>query len=110
MESTQKKKIVLRFLLAFALTLALTVSAAAGNWDDFRITRDLQDRTIHYNERFTLSVEVNVPEGAQVEYQWYVWEQLMGNEEESPIKKRNGIRAAFCSRRFLLSADLFFKL
>ena len=58
-------------LLTFALALSLALpTMAAVNWDDFRITKQPQGLTIKEGESFTLSVGVNVPDGAEVVYQW----------------------------------------
>ena len=65
-------KRLLAVLLTLALALALALPAmAAVNWNEFRIISHPQDITIRHGESFTLSVEVNVPEGVEVEFQWY---------------------------------------
>jgi hypothetical protein len=71
-------------LLAVALTLALALSLAlpamaAVDWTEFKITKQPQDLTIKYGDSFTLSVEVAVPEGVEVEYQWYYRDGSSGN-------------------------------
>jgi len=71
----KKAKRILSALLTLALALALALTlalpaAAAVNWDDFRITKQPQNLTIKSGDSFTLSVEVNVPAGVVVEYQW----------------------------------------
>jgi len=63
---------LLSVLLAFALTLSFALPALAINWDDFRITKQPQGLTVLDGDSFTLSVEVQFPAGAVVEYQWYV--------------------------------------
>jgi len=55
--------------MALAIGLALPAIAAV-NWDDFRITKQPQDLTIKHGDSFTLSVEVNIPDGVEVEYRW----------------------------------------
>jgi len=62
--------------LALALTLALPTMAAV-DWDEFRITARYLNGTrfssilIKQGDSFTLSVEVNVPDGIdEVTYQW----------------------------------------
>ena len=71
-----KRLLAALLALALALTLALPAMAAAGpqsavNWDEFYIITQPQSQTIAHGESFTLSVEVNVPEGVTwVEYQW----------------------------------------
>ena len=65
-----KKLLALMLTLVLALTLALPAMAEV-DWDEFRITAQPQDLTIIYGDSFTLSVEVNVPDGVEVEYQWY---------------------------------------
>ena len=41
------------------------------NWDEFIITKQPQHQEIRSKAKFTLEVEVNIPEGVEVEYQWY---------------------------------------
>ena len=65
-----KRMLAVTLTLALALSLALP-AAAAVDWNDFRITKQPQNLTIKYGESFMLSVEVNVPAGVEVEYQWY---------------------------------------
>ena len=68
MKSTKKPlALLLTLALAFALVLPAT---AAVDWSEFRITKQPQNLTIKQGDSFTLSVEVNVPEGFEVEYQW----------------------------------------
>ena len=62
-------------MLATLLTLALALgwalpTMAAVNWDEFRITKQPEGMTIKHGESFTLSVEVNVPDGVEVTYRW----------------------------------------
>jgi len=58
--------------LAFALAIGLALpTMAAVDWDDFRITKQPQGLTIKQGDSFTLSVEANIPDGVEVEYQWY---------------------------------------
>jgi len=65
-------KRMLAMVLTFALALSLALPAmAAVDWNDFRITKQPQNLTIKQGESFTLSVEVNVPVGVEVEYQWW---------------------------------------
>jgi len=65
-------KHILAVFLALVLTLGLALPAmAAVNWDAFMFTQRPKDITIKYGDSFTLSAEVRVPEGAEVEYQWY---------------------------------------
>ena len=65
-------KRMLAMVLTFALALSLALPAmAAVNWSDFRITKQPKDKIIKYGDSLTLSVEVNVPAGVEVEYQWY---------------------------------------
>jgi len=68
--------------LALALTLALP-AAAAVDWNEFRITKQPQDMTIKYGDSFTLSVEVDVPDGVEVEYQWYRGSKIEGATDSS---------------------------
>ena len=66
-----KKLLALLLVLLLAFSIALPATAAV-DWDEFRIiTQSPQDITVPYNESFSLTVMVNVPEGAQVQYQWY---------------------------------------
>jgi hypothetical protein len=58
-------------LLTFTLALSFALPAmAAVNWDEFRIANQPQDLTIKHGDSFTLSVEVNVPDGVELEYRW----------------------------------------
>jgi len=64
-------KRMLAVLLTLALALSLGLPAvAAVDWNEFRITKQPENMTIKQGDSFTLSVEVNVPEGMEVEYQW----------------------------------------
>ena len=65
-----KKWLAALLVFAMALTLALPAMAAV-DWDDFHIITQTQDLAIKKGESFTLRVEVNVPDGAEVKYQWY---------------------------------------
>ena len=69
-----KRLLALLLALVLALSLALPAMAvspqSAINWDDFYIIRQPQSQTIRYGDSFTLSVEVNVPAGAEVRFQW----------------------------------------
>lgn len=60
----------LALVLTFALALSLALPAAAVNWDEFRIVTQPQSMTVAYGESATLTIEVNVPDGAQVVYDW----------------------------------------
>jgi hypothetical protein len=65
-------KRMLATLLTLALTLALALPAmAAVNWNEFKITKQPQDPKITHGEILTLRVEVNIPEGVEVEYKWW---------------------------------------
>jgi len=44
---------------------------ARVNWNDFYIVAQPEGMTIPYGASFTLSVEVNIPDGVEVAYQWY---------------------------------------
>ena len=71
-------KRMLAFVLALVLLLGFGAVASAEeappaiNWDEFYIiTQPPEEQTIAFGESFTLSVEVNVPEGVtRVTYQW----------------------------------------
>ena len=76
-------KHLLAIFLAFALALALVLPALAVDWDDFLIVTQPQSRTIDEGERFTLSVEVNIPNDVVAEYHWYVVDSL-GNIAAAP--------------------------
>ena len=65
-----KRMLAVVLTVALALSLALPAMATV-NWNEFRITKQPQNLTIKYRDSFTLSVEVNVPAGVEVEYQWY---------------------------------------
>ena len=77
------KKLLARLLtlaLTFALILALAAPAAfaqeaqspsAVNWDDFYVIAKPQSISVPYNAGFTLSVQVNIPKGVEVEYYWF---------------------------------------
>jgi len=64
-------------LLAFLLVLAFGLPAmaiqtqSAVDWDEFYIVKQPQGRNIRKGESFTLSFEVNVPDGVEVEYKWF---------------------------------------
>ena len=69
---------ILALVLTLALALSLALPAMAEgepepevNWDDFTIITQPKDLTIKYGESFTLSVEVNVPDGVAVIYTWW---------------------------------------
>ena len=48
------------------------VTASDVNWDDFYIiTQPPRDLYVKRGESFTLSVEVNIPDGVEVTYEWY---------------------------------------
>jgi len=79
------KRILAAFLtLALALSLALPAMAAV-NWSDFRITKQPQNLTIKHGDSFTLSVKVNVPDGVEVEYQWYGGSNRIKNATASEL-------------------------
>jgi len=76
-------KRMLATLLTLALAFALALPAtAAVNWDEFKITKQPQDLTIKHGDSFTLSIEVAVPAGVEVEYQWYR-SPFAGSENDS---------------------------
>ena len=79
-------KKLLAIVLALALALSLALPTAAVNWDEFQITRKLQDITIKNGDSFTLHVEVNVPEGVEVEYKWSYWTDGVDSGYEKPIE------------------------
>jgi len=64
-----KKLLALLLTLALALPFALPATAAV-DWNEFKITKQPQDPRITHGEILTLSVEVIVPDGVEVEYQW----------------------------------------
>ena len=81
-------------LLTLVLALVLTAPAAFAqeeenqstiNWDDFYIITQPQARkSIYAGESYTLSVEVHIPEGVEVEYRWWSFGHggvLSGNTE-----------------------------
>ena len=69
----REKKKLLALLLTFALAFGLASPAMAEViWDDFIIITQPQDLTVLFGETFTLSVEVNIPDGAKEEYQWFL--------------------------------------
>jgi len=79
-------KRMLAVLLTFALALALALqSMAAVNWDDFRIIRQSPDITIKHGDSFTLYVEVVVPDGVEVEYQWNLGNTRIENATTSEL-------------------------
>ena len=80
-------KHALALLLALALAFGLAMTAFATeeeaeleplalqstvDWSEFRIITNPQDQYVPYGESFTLSVEVNIPDGGEVTYRWYV--------------------------------------
>ena len=69
-----KRLLAMASALALALTLALPAMAAV-NWDDFTIITEPppERQYVKRGESFTLSVEVNIPEGVEVTYQWYAY-------------------------------------
>jgi len=78
-------------ILATLLTLALALSfvlptMAAVNWDEFKITKSPQNLTITNGDSFTLSVEVNVPDGVEVAYQWYTYTDGIDSGSMKPIE------------------------
>jgi len=77
MKHTKK---LLTLLLALALGLGLGAPAAFAqttvDWDDFYILTQPQAAIVPYGSSFTLSVEVNVPEGVKVVS--YVWRPYIG--------------------------------
>jgi len=93
MKRTRKPfALLLALLLALGLAApAMAASAAqAVNWGAFRIIEEPQSQTIPNGESFTLSVEVNIPDGVEVEYQWYWTEprtvfNMSGYKFTSPI-------------------------
>ncbi len=72
-------KKIISIMLSFAMIIAAVPCMAFAdeaeshvNWDDFYFTNQPQYLTTEYGEAFSLSVEVNVPEGAEITgYQWY---------------------------------------
>jgi hypothetical protein len=77
MKHTKK---LLSLLLVFVLAFALAIPAAYAQegeslfvWDEFYIITQPQGKTVPHGESFTLSVEVSVPAGATVTYQWYLF-------------------------------------
>jgi hypothetical protein len=86
----KKTKRILSTLLALVLSFALAFSfalpaAAAVNWDDFRITKQPQNLTIKHGDSFTLSVEVAMPVGADIKYQWYGGSNRIANATASEL-------------------------
>ena len=83
MKSTKR---ILATILILTLALSLAIPAvAAVNWDDFRITKQPHDPKIAHGEILTLSVEVNVPGGVEVEYQWQHFGVDIENSNASEI-------------------------
>ena len=93
-------KKILALLLAFAMAMALALPAFAEpeaepeviaqdeiNWDDFYIVSKTPNTKIEYGESYTLSVEVSIPEGTQVTYEWY--EEYAGDTWKSggPVRE-----------------------
>jgi len=77
MKTNMKKLIsaLLALVMVSGLFAAMPLTASAAestvNWDDFYIVTQPQGRTIKRGDTFTLSFEVNVPDGVEVEYQWF---------------------------------------
>jgi len=68
-------KRMLAALLTFTLALSLGLPAmAAVNWNEFVFTKQPRNITIKHGDSFTFSVEVNVPNGVEANYQWCLWE------------------------------------
>jgi len=67
-----KRLLALLLTLIFSLCLALPAIAAqpSVNWDDFYIVTPLKSMNVPVGESFTLRVDVNIPEGVEVEYKW----------------------------------------
>ncbi|MCL2106835.1 MAG: hypothetical protein FWH26_07265 [Oscillospiraceae bacterium] len=67
------KQLLALLLAVLALLFSLSVSAAAElNLDDFYIKKQPEAITVPFNESFTLSVEVNIPDEVdEVRYQWH---------------------------------------
>jgi len=65
-------KKLLALLLAFIMAFGIGVSAMAAEtiYDPFLVPQPW-DQTITNGDSFTLSIEVDVPEGWQAEYQWF---------------------------------------
>ena len=71
--------VLLAMILALGLgTLAMAEQAeetpaaqSSVNWDDFYIVKQPENMTVNYGEDLVFSVEVNVPAGVEVTYQWY---------------------------------------
>ena len=84
-------------LLAAILALGLGAPAAAEqaeetlaaqssvNWDDFYIVAQPEDMTVNYGEDLVFSVEVNVPDGVEVTYQWYANSLYLLSDANGPI-------------------------
>jgi len=69
MKNTKK---LLALLLVLLLDFGLALPAmAAVNWDEFYIITEPQGKTVPYGLDITLSVEVNIPAGVKVTYQWF---------------------------------------
>jgi len=90
-------KCILAVLITLVLTFGLAVPAVLAqdvqvqstvNWSDFYIITQPQPQTILYGESFTLSVEVNVPDGVVVEYQWR--RSLFGGSESGSLRISDG--------------------
>jgi len=80
------KRILAVFLtLALALSFALPTTAAV-DWNEFIITKQPLGHGIQHGNRLTLSVEVAVPAGVEVEYQWY---RQLESGEDAPIEGAN---------------------
>jgi hypothetical protein len=73
-------KRMLTMVLTFALAFSLAAPAfAAVNWDEFQITERPKNIAIPYGDSFTLGVEVKVPDGVSVEYQWRTYSAGAGH-------------------------------
>lgn len=68
-----KRVLAIAVALSLAFTLAMPAMAIVVDWSEFRIvTQPPEYLYVPYGESFTLSVEVNVPDGVdEVKYQWY---------------------------------------
>jgi hypothetical protein len=65
-------KRMLAAFLTFARALGLALpTMAAVDWNQFNFNKHPENKTINHGDGFTLCVDVNEPDGATVEYQWY---------------------------------------